>query len=143
MVATAMLLVAGCITKDPDATPDDDDDSAECPEVEILVEDFLVEGQPWCGEPMPDHTTCFDCHLCAITPEASVNKQHYVCNYCHDGPSGEVTKPENAVSCGCDGLLCDPLPETLGCADCHTDGCNGYVSSQVQRDHCLFCHPDP
>ena len=28
----------------------------------------------------------------------------------------------------------------LGCEDCHTDGCNGYVSAQVQRDSCMYCH---
>ncbi len=134
-------LAGGCIVKTQ--VPADDDTTEVCIEDESVLTPYYVEGgQVWCGAEMPGDSTCFDCHLCAASEEAVVSKQHYVCNFCHDGPSGEITNPEHAESCGCAGLTCEDPTEPLGCEDCHTDGCNGYVSAQVQRDNCLYCHTD-
>ncbi len=138
LVAAALL--ASCIVKDP--ALDDDDSADECDEAESVLTPFMVEGQMWCEEEMPGNMTCFDCHLCAVSEGAEVNLQHYVCNYCHNGPNGEILDPENAGDCGCEGLDCVENTE-LTCDDCHTDGCNGYVSAQVQRDNCLYCHDNP
>lgn len=138
LVAMAALALPGCIEKT--AVPGDDDTGEECVEEQSVVTRYFVEGQAWCGEEMPGDSTCFDCHLCAVSDEAVVDKQHYVCNFCHDGPSGEITNPEHAETCGCAGLTCEEPVEPLGCEDCHTDGCNGYVSAQVQRDSCMYCH---
>lgn len=144
LLAAAVLFLAlggGCIEKT--RVPGDDDTTEPCIETESLVTRYYVEGgQVWCGAEMPADSTCFDCHLCAASEEAVISKQHYVCNFCHDGPSGEITDLEHAETCGCAGLTCEDPTAPLGCDDCHTDGCNGYVSAQVQRDHCLYCHSE-
>jgi|ETNmetMinimDraft_26_1059896.scaffolds.fasta_scaffold90362_2 hypothetical protein len=138
LLLPALILGAGCVRK---SAVDDDDTTEECVEEESLLTPYYVEGgQIWCGSEMPGDMTCFDCHLCAVSDEAAVSKQHYVCNFCHDGPSGEVTDTEHAETCGCVGLTCEDPTAPLGCVDCHKDGCNGYVSAQVMRDSCLYCH---
>jgi len=134
----ALALAAGCIEKTGE--PEDDDSATECVETETVLELVYVEGGgPWCGQDMPGDTTCFDCHFCPASEGTTLSVQHYVCNYCHNGPSGEVLG-EHGAGCGCEGLDCDVEPLELLCQDCHTDGCNGFVSAQVQRDSCMFCH---
>jgi len=141
LAALLLTWVVGCIDKDPTLTDDDtaDDDTSECIEAESLIVDVFVEGQAWCEQEMPGYTTCFDCHFCGVTEAAEVSKTHFTCNFCHNGPNGEILD-ETTGMCGCEGLDCANPPENLGCDECHTDGCNGYVSAQVQRDHCLYCH---
>ncbi len=134
----ASLVAAGCIDKTE--TPGDDDSAGECVETESVIELVFVEdGGEWCGEEMPGNTTCFDCHFCPASEGTTLSVQHYVCNYCHNGPSGEVLG-EHGAGCGCEGLDCSVEPLDLQCSECHTDGCNGFVSAQVQRDSCLYCH---
>jgi hypothetical protein len=135
-----LALAVGCIEKtDP---PADDDTTGECVEAPVLVVDvfYNVDSPTWCESEMPGNTSCYECHLCGQTPGAEVDKQHFVCNYCHSEPDGSVPPEGHGSACGCDGLDCSTDPPVLECAECHTDGCNGYVSAQVQRDHCLYCH---
>ena len=139
LVALLLMGTIGCIDKDPSLPTDDDDTTDDCIEAESLIEDFFIEGQAWCEQEMPGNTTCFDCHFCGVTEAAEVSKTHYTCNFCHNGPNGEILDEATGM-CGCEGLDCADPPENLGCDECHTDGCNGYVSAQVQRDHCLYCH---
>lgn len=135
----AVLVAAGCIDKTGEQ-PADDDSAGECVQTESVIEPVFVEdGGLWCGKEMPGDTTCFDCHFCPASEGTTLSVQHYVCNYCHNGPSGEVLG-EHGAGCGCEGLDCETEPLELLCSDCHTDGCNGFVSAQVQRDSCLYCH---
>ncbi len=140
LVLAALVTAApGCVPKE--ALPADDDDTTEeCLEAESHIELFFYEGQAWCGEAMPGNTTCFDCHFCAVTPEAAVSNTHYVCNYCHAGPAGEILDG-HGDACGCAGLTCEgDIPDPFPCQECHTDGCNGFISAEWQRYNCLYCH---
>ena len=136
----ACAVVSGCIDKTGEQPQDDDSGEGECVETESVLELVFVEdGGQWCGREMPGDTTCFDCHFCPASEGSTLSVQHYVCNYCHNGPSGEVLG-EHGAGRGCEGLDCEVEPLELHCQDCHTDGCNGFVSAQVQRDSCLYCH---
>ena len=54
-------------------------------------------------------------------------------------PNGEVLD-QHGDSCGCEGLDCETIPDPFPCQECHTDGCNGFISAEWQRWNCMYCH---
>ena len=139
-----VLALQGCGPKDPDATAYDDT-AEECAEpytgplVNVYDEVYNPDGVWRTCEPPPG-SLCFDCHLCANGGATLVENTHFVCNHCHDENGDPLF---DSGGCGCGELDCEAEPPLLGCAACHTDGCNGHASAEQMNGLCDFCHVQP
>jgi hypothetical protein len=138
-----VLAAAGCIEKTELPVRGDDDTIDLCPEpfademTETFPEVYNPDGIWRTHKPPQGGAMCFDCHLCAKDGVTPVDNTHFVCNHCHD-ETGAVM--DDGSGCECGDLDCSVDPPMLGCADCHTDGCNGHASARQMNQLCDFCH---